>query len=122
MDPRCIFCRIANGEAGVPLIYEDESVAAFDDASPQAPVHVLVVPKEHFTDLGDAVDPKLLGALLAAVPIVARRKQIDESGYRVIVNTGRDASQTVPHLHVHVMGGRQMGHGMVRFAEQTAGE
>ena len=122
MDPSCIFCRIANGQAGVTLVYEDEIVAAFDDASPQSPVHVLVVPKEHYTNLGDAVGPRVLGALLAAVPIVAQRTGIDESGYRVIVNTGRHASQTVPHLHVHVMGGRQMGHGMVRFAEQTAGE
>ncbi len=121
MDPSCIFCRIANGEAGVPLVYEDEFVAAFDDAAPQAPVHTLVVPKEHYTNLGDAVDPTVLGALLAAVPVVAQRKGIDESGYRVIVNTGGDASQTVPHLHLHVMGGRQMGHGMVRFVDATAG-
>jgi histidine triad (HIT) family protein len=121
VDTRCIFCSIANGEAGVPLVYENEIMAAFDDASPQAPVHVLVVPKAHYTNLGDEVEPSVLGALLAAVPVVAERKGIAESGYRVIVNTGRHASQTVPHLHVHVMGGRQMGHGMVRFAEQTAG-
>jgi histidine triad (HIT) family protein len=121
LDTDCIFCRIANGVAGVPLIYEDELVAAFDDASPQAPVHTLVVPKAHYTNLGDAVDPRVLAALFAAVPVVAERKGIDERGYRVIVNTGRHASQTVSHLHVHVMGGRQMGHGMVRFADQTAG-
>jgi len=121
VDPSCIFCRIANGEAGVPLVYENELVAAFDDAAPQAPVHTLVVPKAHYASLGDAVAPSVLGALLAAVPEVAKRKGIDESGYRVIVNTGRHASQTVSHLHVHVMGGRQMGHGMVRFVEQTAG-
>jgi histidine triad (HIT) family protein len=118
----CIFCRIANGDAGVPLVYENEFVAAFDDASPQAPVHVLVVPKAHYTGLSDVVDPSVLGALLVAAPLVAKRKGISESGYRVIVNTGRHASQTVAHLHVHVMGGRQMGHGMVRFAEQTAEE
>lgn len=121
MDTDCIFCQIANGAAGVPLVYEDELVAAFDDASPQAPVHTLVVPKAHYDSLGDAVDPGVLAALLATVPVVAERKGIDASGYRVIVNTGRDASQTVSHLHLHVMGGRQMGHGMVRFADQTAG-
>jgi len=122
VDPSCIFCRIANGETGGPLVYEDEVVAAFDDASPQAPVHLLLVPKEHYPSLNEPVEPSVLGALLAAVPLVAERSGIRESGYRVIVNTGRHASQTVPHLHVHVMGGRQMGHGMVRFVEQTAGE
>ena len=109
MDTNCIFCRIANGQAGMPLVYENELVAAFDDAAPQAPVHTLVVPKAHYASLGAAVDPSVLGALLAAVPVVAERKGIDESGYRVIVNTGRHASQTVSHLHLHVMGGRQIG-------------
>jgi histidine triad (HIT) family protein len=118
----CIFCRIARGEAGVPLVYEDELVAAFDDASPQAPVHTLVVPKAHHASLADGVPSEVLGAILAAVPEVARIKGIGESGYRVIINSGPHAAQTVPHLHLHVMGGRQMGHGMVRFVDETRGE
>lgn len=117
----CIFCRIANGAAGVPLVYEDERVAAFRDAHPQAPVHVLVVPKEHYAGLNDAPPVDLLGALLAAVSEVAARMGIAESGYRVIVNTGPHASQTVSHLHIHVMGGRQMIHGMVHFDEPAEG-
>jgi histidine triad (HIT) family protein len=114
----CIFCKIVSGEIPAGIVYEDEHVLAFDDLSPQAPVHVLVIPKRHFASLADEVDAVTLGALLAAAHAVARVKGADASGYRVIVNTGPDAQQTVPHLHVHVMGGRQMAHGMVTFAGQ----
>jgi len=114
----CIFCKIAAGEIPVSLVYEDERVVAFDDASPQAPVHTLVVPRNHVVNFGDgAVDPELLGAVFSAVHEVARRKGVAESGYRVIVNNGADANQTVQHLHVHLMGGREMAHGMVTFSE-----
>jgi histidine triad (HIT) family protein len=114
----CIFCKIAAGEIPVPLVYEDEWVVAFDDVSPQAPVHTLVVPRAHIVNFGDgAADSKLLGALFSAVHEVARRKGVAESGYRVIVNNGPDANQTVQHLHVHLMGGREMAHGMVTFLD-----
>jgi len=122
VNSSCTFCRIASGQAGVPLVYEDARVAAFDDIAPQAPVHVLIVPKTHYTSLDDAVPEDVLGAIVAAAPIVARLKGVDETGYRVIVNTGPHASQTVPHLHLHVMGGRQMGHCMVWFIDETPGE
>jgi histidine triad (HIT) family protein len=113
----CIFCKIARGELPIDAVYEDEQVIAFDDISPQAPVHTLVIPRQHFVSLADEVPAEVLGALFSAVHEVAMIKGIAESGFRVIVNSGLDANQTVPHLHVHVMGGRTMSHGMVNFAE-----
>lgn len=111
----CIFCKVAQGEIPARLVYEDEHVLAFDDISPQAPVHTLIIPREHFSDMGDSVPDDVAAALFAAVPQVAQAKAISDSGYRVIVNNGRDANQTVAHLHIHVMGGRSMSHGMVKF-------
>ncbi|HET6498236.1 MAG TPA: histidine triad nucleotide-binding protein [Coriobacteriia bacterium] len=111
----CVFCKIARGELGAHLVYEDEAVVAFNDRAPQAPVHVLVIPREHHEHLGDGVPAQTAARLLAAVPEVARRAGLADRGYRVIVNSGRDGNQTVPHLHLHVMGGRQMSHGMVMF-------
>lgn len=112
----CIFCKIASGEVQVPLLYEDEHVVAFRDAQPQAPVHVLVVPRTHHRCLDDGVAPELAAALLAAVPRVAALSGVAESGYRTIVNCGPDARQSVPHLHVHILGGAPMSHGMVEFS------
>lgn len=114
-DANCIFCRIARGELDVPFVYEDEMVVAFDDASPQAPVHTLVIPRDHHINLSDGVDEKLMSALFCAVPRVARIKGVGDSGYRVVVNNGHDANQTVMHLHVHIIGGRAMTHGMAGF-------
>jgi len=112
----CIFCKIVRGEIPARVVYEDDVVLAFDDVSPQAPVHTLVIPKHHCEHLGDDVPTSVLGALFSAVPKVAGLKGVAQSGYRVIVNCGRDANQTVAHLHVHVLGGRAMSHGMVRFS------
>lgn len=111
----CLFCKIAAGEIPVEPVYEDELVMAFDDISPQAPVHTLVIPKAHYTNLNDSIPSDVLAALLQAVPKVAATKGVAESGYRVIVNNGPDSNQTVKHLHIHVMGGRAMAHGMVVF-------
>lgn len=111
----CIFCKIARGEIPVPFVYEDDLVVAFNDLSPQAPVHVLIVPRVHYRNLGDGVPAEVAVALCGAVPKVAEAKGISESGYRVIVNNGPDATQTVPHLHVHVLGGTPMTHGMVNI-------
>jgi histidine triad (HIT) family protein len=113
----CMFCKIVRGELAARVVYEDDTVLAFDDISPQAPVHTLVIPKEHFEQLGDA-PAETLGALFSAVPRVAEIKGVAATGYRVIVNNGRDANQTVKHLHVHVLGGHPMSHGMVRFADE----
>lgn len=112
----CIFCKIAAGEIPVPFVYEDDLVVAFNDAQPQAPVHVLIVPREHHSDLADDVSPELAAALMAAIPKVAALAGVAASGYRVIVNTGPDAMQSVPHLHIHVLGGAPMSHGMVTIS------
>jgi histidine triad (HIT) family protein len=115
----CIFCRIGNGELPTNAVYEDETVIAFDDLSPQAPVHTLIIPKEHYTSLADDIPAHVLGAIFSAVRKVALAKGVLESGFRVIVNSGPDAEQTVQHLHVHVMGGRAMSHGMVNFSRDS---
>lgn len=111
----CIFCKVARGEIPAAFVYEDDLVVAFDDISPQAPVHTLVIPRKHYRDFGDSVPAETLAALFGAVPKVAQAKGIVETGYRVIVNNGADANQTVKHLHVHVLGGQAMSHGMVSF-------
>jgi histidine triad (HIT) family protein len=113
----CIFCRIAAGEIPASVVFEDEHVVAFDDVAPQAPVHVLIVPRVHYASLEDTVPADVAAALVAAVPRVAAARGLSETGYRVVINTGPDARQTVQHLHVHVMGGKPMTHGMVRFGE-----
>ncbi len=113
----CIFCMIANGVIPAKVVYEDEHVLAFDDIAPQGPIHTLIIPKHHFNDMGDDVPAEVLVALFGSVPTVAKAKGVDVSGYRVIVNNGRDAAQSVGHLHVHVIGGAPMQHGMVRFSD-----
>ena len=110
----CIFCKVARGEIPASVVYEDETVLAFDDIHPQAPVHMLVITKTHYTGLADAVPDVVLAALLAVVPTVAGIKGVAETGYRTIINTGPDAGQSVAHLHLHIIGGAPMGEGMVR--------
>jgi histidine triad (HIT) family protein len=104
----CLFCRIASGEIPSKFVWQDEDIFAFEDVRPQAPVHVLVVPKRHMAAVKDVKDQALLGRLLQAATLVAQNKGIAESGYRIVANTGRDGGQTVFHLHFHVLGGRQM--------------
>lgn len=114
----CIFCMIGRGDMDARKVYEDEFVVAFDDIAPQAPVHTLIIPREHFDDMGSDLPAEVMLAIFSAVPKVAALKGVDQTGYRVIVNNGKDANQTVGHLHVHVMGGRAMSHGMVIFASE----
>lgn len=113
----CVFCMIGRGDIPAALVYEDEHVVAFDDIAPQAPVHTLIIPRTHFANIADGVPSDVLEALMRAVPRVAETKGIAESGYRVIINTGPDAAQSVHHLHVHVLGGRAMAEGMIAFDE-----
>ena len=115
----CVFCKIGRGELTARSVYQNDSVVAFDDISPQAPVHTLVIPRAHYVSLSDDVPQAVLGAVFSAVAEVARIKGVDRTGYRVIVNNGSDANQTVKHLHVHVLGGQPMTHGMVNFAERS---
>jgi len=107
----CLFCKIVAGEIPGNKVYENDFVYAFEDVNPLMPVHVLIVPKEHYANIGDNVPKDLLGEVFAAVKEVAAIKGLEESGYRVMVNTGDDACQTVHHLHVHVMGGGKMNEG-----------
>ena len=107
----CIFCRVAAGSAPARVLFADDDVVAFHDIAPRAPVHMLVIPRRHITSLAhaEAGDAAVLGSLLAAAAEAARQAGIVESGYRVVANTGADAGQAVPHLHLHVLGGRPMG-------------
>jgi histidine triad (HIT) family protein len=106
----CIFCKIGSGQVPSKVVWQDEEAFAFEDLNPQAPVHILVIPKRHLTALNDtkAADRALLGHLLEAAILIAQSKGIAESGYRIVVNTGPDGGQTVSHLHLHLLGGRRM--------------
>ncbi len=105
----CLFCKIASGEIPSTAVYQDDFCYAFADINPKAPVHILVVPREHIGSLDEAAADKraLLGHLLWAAAEIARKKGL-ANGYRVVVNTGEEGGQTVDHLHLHLMGGRQM--------------
>ena len=105
-DPGCIFCRIVAGEIPSRKAYEDDEILAFHDIAPWAPVHVLVIPKQHVASFYDveAADSPLLGRLFALAPRLMREHGVT-NGFRTLVNTGEDGRQEVPHLHVHVMGG-----------------
>ncbi len=106
----CLFCRIANGEIPSDIVAEGERWLAFRDIQPQAPMHVLVVPREHIESVAELREPTrdLAGELLLAVAEVARREAVEGSGFRVVTNVGERAGQSVPHLHLHVLGGRRM--------------
>lgn len=109
----CIFCKIASHEIPSTVVYEDELVVAFRDLDPQAPTHVLVIPKAHFANIADGVDAKTLEAMAHAISEVAKAEGIEESGFRVITNAGPDAGQTVGHFHMHVLGGKPLGMGLL---------
>jgi len=105
----CLFCKIAAGDIPVTRLYEDEQVLAFPDIHPQAPVHILIIPKLHLQSLDEttAENSPLLGHLLTTAAEIARQQSLTH-GYRTVINTGPDGGQTVGHLHVHLLGGRAM--------------
>jgi diadenosine tetraphosphate (Ap4A) HIT family hydrolase len=107
----CIFCGIAQGEIPSEIVYEDEEIIAFKDLQPQAPVHVLIIPKKHLASLDDITesdeDKELIGHLMSKVHVIAERLGLS-NGYRLVANTGEDGLQTVQHLHFHLVGGRKM--------------
>lgn len=107
----CLFCRIAAGEIPADIVHQDDDTVAFRDIQPQAPVHVLVIPRKHLASYSDVgvEDVALLGQLARVAARVAKTEGVEDSGYRCVVNSGDDASQSVRHLHLHVLGGRQMG-------------
>jgi histidine triad (HIT) family protein len=106
----CIFCRIAAGEIEAKVVHRDEDTVAFRDTNPQAPTHVLVIPRRHIPSI-DALAPgdaEAVGKLFLAARAIARDEGIHESGYRVVMNCGSDAGQSVDHIHLHLLGGRGM--------------
>ncbi len=108
MKDDCIFCKIANHVIESDYVYEDDLVAAFRDMSPAAPTHVLVVPKEHYAHMADNVPGETIAAMAHAVDEIAKAEGIQESGFRVVANSGPDAGQVVHHLHWHVLGGKRL--------------
>ena len=111
LEQSCIFCSIVAGDVPAEVVYHDDQVDAIKDANPQAPVHVLLIPREHnLESLNDAskLDVTLLGHLQYTAAKVANQLEIAESGYRVVINNAEAAGQSVPHLHVHVLGGRPL--------------
>ena len=109
-EQNCVFCKIVAGEIPAAKVYEDEGAIAFRDINPQAPVHVLVIPRAHIASLdeADAADESQLGQLMLAAARVARREGLAEGGYRAVINTGAGAGQSVFHIHLHVLGGRPL--------------
>lgn len=107
----CLFCKIVAGEIPSTKIYEDELTYAFEDLNPMMPVHVLVVPKNHYDNIADNISDVDMAALMHAAAKVAEIKGIKDSGFRLITNAGDDACQTVHHVHVHVLGGNKMNEG-----------
>jgi len=105
----CIFCKIANKEINSNLVYEDESVVAFRDLNPQAPQHILIVPKKHVANITELDDKEIAAHIFTeVVPKIAKEVGVAESGFRLVINTGEEGGQTVNHLHVHLIGGRKM--------------
>ncbi len=110
MSADCLFCRIARREIESDVVYEDDRLLAFRDANPQAPVHVLLVPKDHVPTVNDlrTEHRDLVGGLLLAAAKIARDQDVAEDGYRLVMNCGEGAGQSVFHLHLHLLGGRRM--------------
>lgn len=109
-DNDCLFCRIASGEISADLILETSDVLAFRDINPQAPTHILIIPREHIPSVSEMEEDQapILGKLFLAARDLARKEGIQEGGYRMVVNAGSDAGQSVFHVHMHLLGGREM--------------
>ncbi len=107
----CIFCRIAGGKSPAQIEYQDNDVIAFWDIQPNAPIHILVIPKQHIPTLREASrdNNAILGAMMLAAAEIARRKGLEKEGYRVVINTGSAANQIVDHIHAHLLGGAELG-------------
>ena len=108
--PECLFCRIIDREIDASIVYEDEHIVAFNDINPQAPTHVLVVPRRHIGSLNELSpdDDALVGEIVRRAAAIAKQRGISAKGYRTVFNTNREAGQTVFHIHLHLLGGRTM--------------
>lgn len=107
----CLFCRIVAGEIPATRVHEDDDLLAFEDIKPEAPVHILIVPKRHISTLNDlgSADDALVGAMIRQAAIIARNRGIEGDGYRTVFNCNSHAGQTVFHIHLHLLGGRRLG-------------
>ncbi|TET57934.1 MAG: histidine triad nucleotide-binding protein [Dehalococcoidia bacterium] len=114
MPEECIFCRIAAGEVPSDIVYQDEDFVAFRDIFPQAPTHVLIIPKTHITSAARLMEgqQELAGRLIMIARKLAEKEGIAERGYRLVINCGSQGGQQVPHLHLHLIGGRQLSGGL----------
>lgn len=110
MNRECIFCKIAAGKMGGPPLYQDEHVTAFRDINPQAPTHILIIPNKHLVSLNETgnEDQALMGKLLLTAARLAQSERVADDGYRLVLNTGPNAGQSVFHVHVHLLAGRRM--------------
>ncbi len=106
----CLFCKIINGDIAAKKVYENEHIIAFNAIDPKAPVHILVIPKKHIRSINElnSSDINLAGEIILAAKKIAKDQGIDSKGFRVVFNTNDDGGQTVYHIHMHIMGGRQM--------------
>ncbi|MBR3134171.1 MAG: histidine triad nucleotide-binding protein [Clostridia bacterium] len=104
----CVFCKIINGEIPSTKVYEDDKVLAFNDINPIAPIHILVVPKQHLDSFMDLEDEELLVHIHKIIKQIAKEKEMDEKGFRVLTNIGEDGGQAVKHLHFHILGGTKL--------------
>lgn len=110
----CIFCKIVNGNIPSTKVYEDESVIAFKDLNPQAPVHILVVPKKHYENVLDVEEnDNIISKIYLAINKIAKQEGFEKTGFRVINNCGKDAGQTVMHMHFHVIAGKKLGENII---------
>ncbi len=110
----CIFCKIVKGEIPSTKVYEDESVIAFKDLNPQAPIHILVVPKKHYNNVLDVEEnDNIISKIYYAINKIAKQECFEKDGFRVINNCGEDAGQTVMHMHFHIIAGKKLGEGIV---------
>jgi histidine triad (HIT) family protein len=104
----CIFCSIASGKIKTDIIYEDKEFLAFKDINPQAPVHILVIPRAHIPSIAEVSSADIAGKLVLAATRIAKQIGVDKTGYRLAINYGEDAHLVVPHLHLHIVGGRKL--------------
>jgi histidine triad (HIT) family protein len=111
MDKDCLFCGIVDGSVKANIVYENDEVLAFKDISPQAPLHIIIIPKKHINSLATVsdTDKNLLGAIQIAASEIAAKFAQTKNGFRLISNCGKDAGQTVPHLHYHLLAGKDLG-------------
>ena len=104
----CIFCQIIAGEIPTKFLYQDKEIVSFRDINPHAPVHLLIVPRQHIPSLPELTDSAIIARMVDVANQLAREEGVSESGYRLVINSGRDGGQVVPHLHMHLLGGRRL--------------